>query len=89
MTITDRELAAISSDSLGLIILPTEACNFRCVYCYETFEHGKMNPILVQALKKFITSRISDLSSLSISWFGGEPLCAWKEAFVHGSIRRY
>ena len=77
MTISDRRLAAsISSNSLGLIILPTEACNFRCVYCYEKFEHGKMKPILVQALKKFITSRIIDLSSLSISWFGGEPLCA-------------
>lgn len=77
MTISDRQLAAsISSDSLGLIILPTEACNFRCVYCYEKFEHGKMKPVLVQALKKFITSRISDLSTLSISWFGGEPLCA-------------
>src|SRR5688572_26691637 len=28
--------------SLQLILMPTEECNFRCVYCYESFARGTM-----------------------------------------------
>lgn len=61
---------------LSLTILPTEQCNFRCVYCYEDFSIGKMKPETVSAIKKLITKRAPDLDELSISWFGGEPLVA-------------
>jgi uncharacterized protein len=63
---------------LQLIILPTEKCNFRCTYCYETFEIGKMKPPIVAAIKKLIQARIdrNTLDALSLSWFGGEPLLA-------------
>jgi uncharacterized protein len=61
---------------LELIILPTEQCNFRCVYCYEKFVSGKMRPELVDAIKILIEKRASELSHLRIGWFGGEPLLA-------------
>jgi uncharacterized protein len=35
-----------------------------------------MKPVVVQALKKLLSSRIPSLSKLLISWFGGEPLLA-------------
>ena len=75
------ELSSVISRSLDsrrfrLIILPTEGCNFRCTYCYETFEHGMMKPEMVDALKKLISRRVDDLSHLTIDWFGGEPLLA-------------
>ena len=45
-----EQLRHFSSNYLNLIILPTEACNFRCTYCYETFENKKMpRPVLVSA----------------------------------------
>ncbi|MFC8316366.1 radical SAM protein [Gordonia sp. NPDC057258] len=62
--------------SLELIILPTEKCNFRCVYCYESFEQGRMSATTIKAVKNLISARLPHLSSLHIEWFGGEPLLA-------------
>lgn len=67
---------ALRPDHLELIILPTEKCNFRCTYCYESFVHGKMPSNVVSAVKAFLRRRIPALTSLSLSWFGGEPLLA-------------
>ncbi len=65
-----------SSESLHLILLPTEACNFRCVYCYEGFALGRMQPAVVEGVKNLLAARAAELSQLSLSWFGGEPLLA-------------
>ena len=64
---------------LELTILPTERCNFRCTYCYEDFAIGKMSSRVREALKKFIARRIDmfGLETVTISWFGGEPLLAY------------
>jgi uncharacterized protein len=59
---------------LGLTILPTEKCNFRCVYCYENFPNRCMSDEVAEAIKKLIFARSRDLRSLSIRWFGGGPL---------------
>lgn len=63
----------------NMIILPHENCNFRCKYCYEKFERGKMKSDIINGLKSFVNSKIKDskeLKELTISWFGGEPLLA-------------
>lgn len=66
------------NDLLELIILPSEDCNFRCVYCYEDFSRGTMLPSVRQNIKKFVEKRIPDLNTLAVSWFGGEPLYGWE-----------
>jgi uncharacterized protein len=77
MSAHDGEIRrAISNRFLHLIVLPTEQCNFRCVYCYESFQLGKMPRDVVDAVKLHLTRRMPDLSSLQLSWFGGEPLLA-------------
>ncbi len=64
-------------DTLELIILPTEKCNFRCVYCYEDFMKGAMKPDVINGIKKYIsTSLDAQTEKLAIEWFGGEPLAA-------------
>jgi uncharacterized protein len=65
------------SDILQLIVMPTEACNFRCTYCYETFEHKKMPRSVVTGIKSLIDRRGDDLNELQVDWFGGEPLLAF------------
>lgn len=62
------------NNTLHLIILPTEDCNFRCVYCYELFKHKKMSPTIRKRVKLFVERRAPELKSLHVSWFGGEPL---------------
>lgn len=64
----------VSEESSGLIIMPTEKCNFRCTYCYESFEKGRMRPERVEALAAAIRSRAGAARSFSLGFFGGEPL---------------
>ena len=67
---------ALTNDVLSLRILPTEQCNFRCTYCYESFKLGKMSEDTVNAIVKLVTKRAPTLKRLNIGWFGGEPLLA-------------
>lgn len=66
----------ISDKSLQLIILPTEQCNFRCIYCYEDFSIGRMKLETISGIKALLEKRCPNLSYLNLSWFGGEPLVA-------------
>lgn len=62
-------------DFLSLIVLPTEQCNFRCVYCYESFLRGAMPEAIQEGLRRFVMSQ-ARLKHLDVHWFGGEPLVA-------------
>ncbi|WNF01155.1 radical SAM protein [Streptomyces luomodiensis] len=73
---TEELALSLRNDSLHLILLPTEKCNFRCTYCYEDFSVGRMKDSIVKGIKGLIDRRLEGLRSLSISWFGGEPLLA-------------
>jgi uncharacterized protein len=68
--------AAWAEDHLHLIVMPTEKCNFRCVYCYEDFGIGRMKRPVIDGVKALIRRRAPSLSSLEINWFGGEPTLA-------------
>lgn len=67
---------ALTDRILGLVLMPTEACNFRCTYCYEDFALGRMAPALVRGVKALLSARAAGLDELHLSWFGGEPLLA-------------
>jgi uncharacterized protein len=62
------------TDRLELILLPSEDCNFRCTYCYESFRRGTMRPEVREGIKKLVESRAKSLDQLTVGWFGGEPL---------------
>ncbi len=69
-------LAKERNFGFGLTILPHENCNFRCVYCYEKFERGKMETDVVAGLKQLVQDKASEVKNISVAWFGGEPLLA-------------
>lgn len=72
-----RRLAGlVSHEYLELILMPTEACNFRCVYCYEDFAIGRMRADVAAGLRRLVEQRAPELRVLHYSWFGGEPLLA-------------
>lgn len=58
----------------GLIIMPTGKCNFRCTYCYETFEQGRMAEASAEALAKAIDRIAGSAERFGLGFFGGEPL---------------
>lgn len=58
----------------GLIIMPTGKCNFRCTYCYETFEQGRMSAASCDALSKAIDRIAGSAERFGLGFFGGEPL---------------
>lgn len=65
-----------SKDELMLTFLPTQQCNFRCVYCYEQFKNVKMTEELIDKICSLVDKFLNEYSLLHICWFGGEPLLA-------------
>ena len=64
-----------SRENLELILMPVnQRCNFDCVYCYEDHnQKEKMGDSEREAIFSLI-KKISNISSLGIDYFGGEPL---------------
>ncbi len=64
-----------SKDMLDITIIPTDACNFNCGYCYQEKRHNQFitkeseNKIL-----KFLERNVKNYKKVQIGWFGGEPL---------------
>lgn len=67
-------------NTLRLIIVTTNACNFRCVYCYENHDdvitiNDEFHSNLLKAIKDYKNSYGFD--KIVIEWFGGEPLLVY------------
>lgn len=63
-----------ANNSLNLIVLASEQCNFRCSYCYEKFTRYNIDPGVLDSLAILIRRRLPSLDYLHVGWFGGEPL---------------
>ena len=71
-----NELRKQMNNVLYLAIMPTEACNFRCPYCYEDHAPATMEPKILWQIKQFVAACIPRFESVRLGWFGGEPtLC--------------
>ena len=68
-----------NSKSQGVTIVPTLACNFSCPYCFENGNKRNlyMDDKTADVTVKYIRDLMNDKKSLSLSWFGGEPLLAF------------
>lgn len=71
-----ERLSGLSNRRLHLILMPTERCDFRCVYCYEDFVAGRMPRAVIDGVIALIERRAPTLDRLELEWFGGEPLLA-------------
>lgn len=61
-------------NTLQLVLLPTEMCNFRCRYCYGRFPKTIMSTQVQEGIINYLKKNINQYKALNISWFGGEPL---------------
>ena len=80
-----------SRNGVGLILLPTYNCNFRCVYCYERhrLERGKewLERVMSRELVDAVFAQIKNykergFSVKSCTLFGGEPLLAQNKELI-------
>lgn len=73
---TLKKVKSILRARLLLTIMPTEACNFRCPYCYESHRAVTMSEEILEQVQKYIAEQAPQFKHICISWFGGEPtLC--------------
>lgn len=76
----ERENILNDSSNLTLTIAPTLDCNFECPYCFQGSSrhyHSYMTEHTMNSTIKFIRSLITDRTkSITIIWYGGEPLLA-------------
>ena len=70
--------AAAAPMFVSLTICPTMGCNFDCPYCFENHFAGKMSPEVQDDVVALVDRMLehSAAKTLSITWFGGEPLLA-------------
>jgi uncharacterized protein len=71
---TRNLLGKFTQDKLGVTILPTLNCNFRCIYCF--IEHGNetMGRDVRENLVDWVRFQMHHRMRLDVVWFGGEPL---------------
>src|SRR5262245_34147307 len=71
---TIRRISNQLMKSTGFIIMPTEKCNFKCTYCYESFERGRMTDTAADSVDSLVKLTARAASQFSLGFFGGEPL---------------
>ncbi len=83
---TERFISSYKSlndtgEEFSLIINPTMNCNLRCWYCYETHKPKSLMPLNIRdRVCLLLTKKFEDehIKKISLSFFGGEPLLAFK-----------
>lgn len=81
--ITDLQFKTLrttfSQSTIGLTIAPANDCNFRCFYCFEENKAPvTMTDKTIDDLIAFINKHVF-AKKLAITWYGGEPLLAFKQ----------
>ena len=75
-----QRLNASDSRFRSFILLPTQWCNFGCDYCGQSHFRSPLSSSHRDIVKSRVLNAIHDdsVQSVSIGWFGGEPLVAYK-----------
>lgn len=71
-------------------IATTLKCNARCYYCYEKgVRHSDFRERQLPKLIKFLKEQVRENDTLSLNWFGGEPLMNKKVLnFVSNELKK-
>ncbi|AAD36396.1 radical SAM protein [Thermotoga maritima MSB8] len=82
-----NRMTRYDSSSVMVTIIPTLACNFDCIYCYESKTGPSMTAKTAERIVEYLKRLIRTRRSISVGWFGGEPLlCFDVVKFVNSSL---
>lgn len=71
---TQINIKRYASDKLMLTIIPTNACNFKCIYCYQPIRYDYMKKDVANNTLKWLAKNLRYYKEVNLNWFGGEPL---------------
>lgn len=63
-------------DHLGLTIVTSMGCNFDCPYCFEHKTPRIIDTTVADEVRRLVRARLAEVTSVSVTWYGGEPLLA-------------
>ena len=64
-----------SSKHVDIEILPTQACNAKCFYCFQKdYRSITMDDEIVEQVIEYISNSVTEENDIRYIWFGGEPL---------------
>lgn len=66
------------SDTFHIMIIVTNGCNFRCLYCIQEHESIALSNESASRILKLIENKVNEVKKVKITWFGGEPLLQYK-----------
>ncbi len=70
-----------NQNNLHLMLMPTLACNFGCVYCKQVEQKIYFSDKTIDRITKFVKKSMQTKKQLSVVWFGGEPLLCKKQIY--------
>jgi len=71
---TRNLLGKFTQDKLGVTVMPTLNCNFRCIYCFIDHRSKTMGRDVQKNLVDWVRLQMRHRRRLEVGWFGGEPL---------------
>ena len=66
--------ARYQENTYKVMILATNACNFRCTYCEQEHVTKRLGPDTKDKILRLIEIQAQKNKRIEIDWFGGEPL---------------
>jgi len=69
-----HEKAVENKEELRVVLRMTDACNFRCPYCYQGHERAMMDEEKIKRIKLFLGKQRKEGQKVLVHYFGGEPL---------------
>lgn len=87
-TITSRLRTGAGDESYReFTLVPTAACNMGCTYCGQAHTRGDIGAHVRSSMQQRILAAIENpsVSKVSVRWFGGEPLLAYRHLLRMGA----